>query len=83
MSKPTLVCSLLLIGALLVCHESDARAASRDNQAKPAARYVMARSAKAEPGYGNTNSYVMGDQTYTVNDGFRRQLFTMVVQLRN
>jgi len=26
---------------------------------------------------------VMGDQNITVNDNFRRQLFTSVVQLRN
>lgn len=45
--------------------------------------WLLARNATAEPGYANTNSYVMGDQTYTVNDSFRRQLFTTVVQLRN
>lgn len=45
--------------------------------------WILARSATPEPGYVNTTSYVMGDNTYTVNDGFRRQLFTTVVQLRN
>ena len=45
--------------------------------------WLLARNFKIENGYTNTNSYVMGDQTYTVNDGFRRQLFTSVVQLRN
>jgi type IV pilus assembly protein PilW len=45
--------------------------------------WLLARNAAAEPGYLNTNSYVMGDRTYTVNDSFRRQLFTTVVQLRN
>lgn len=45
--------------------------------------WILTRTARAENGYQNTNSYVMGDQTYTVNDGFRRQLFTAVVQLRN
>lgn len=45
--------------------------------------WLLARNATAEPGYENTNSYAMGDQTYTVNDSFRRQLFTTVVQLRN
>jgi type IV pilus assembly protein PilW len=45
--------------------------------------WLLARNSTAEPGYANTNSYVMGDQTYTVNDSFRRQLFTTVVQLRN
>jgi type IV pilus assembly protein PilW len=48
--------------------------------------WLLARNETAEPGYGNTNSYVMGDQTYDFSgapDGFRRQLFTTVVQLRN
>lgn len=45
--------------------------------------WLLARNSKKENGYSNTNSYVMGDQTYTVNDNFRRQLFTAVVQLRN
>ena len=45
--------------------------------------WVLARSSTPEPGYTNTSSYVMGDQTITVNDGFRRQLFSTVVQLRN
>lgn len=45
--------------------------------------WLLARNASAETGYANTNSYAMGDQTYTVNDSFRRQLFTTVVQLRN
>ncbi|TSA49364.1 MAG: prepilin-type N-terminal cleavage/methylation domain-containing protein [Nitrosomonadales bacterium] len=45
--------------------------------------WLLARNATAEGGYSNTNSYVMGDVTYTVNDSFRRQLFTAVVQLRN
>lgn len=45
--------------------------------------WLLARTAKTESGYSNTTSYVMGDQTYTVNDNYRRQLFTAVVQLRN
>lgn len=45
--------------------------------------WLLARNAKAEPGYKNTNTYDMGDQHYRPNDGFRRQLFTAVVQLRN
>lgn len=45
--------------------------------------WLLVRSTAPEPGYVNTTSYVMGDQTYTVNDSFRRQLFTAVVQLRN
>jgi len=45
--------------------------------------WILARNSKAEAGYSNTSSYVMGDQTYTANDSFRRQVFTSVVQLRN
>jgi type IV pilus assembly protein PilW len=45
--------------------------------------WLLARNSKTEPGYVNAQDYVMGDQTYTVNDGFRRQLFTSVIQLRN
>lgn len=45
--------------------------------------WLLARNATAEPGYTNTNTYVMGDQSFTAADGFRRQLFSTVVQLRN
>lgn len=45
--------------------------------------WLLARTAQKEPQYTNTNSYVMGDQTFTPNDNYRRQLFTAVVQLRN
>lgn len=45
--------------------------------------WLLARNETAEPDYVNTNSYLMGNKTVTVNDGFRRQLFTTVVQLRN
>jgi len=46
--------------------------------------WLLARNSKAETGYSNTSSYTMGDITYgPVNDSFRRQVFTSVVQLRN
>jgi type IV pilus assembly protein PilW len=45
--------------------------------------WLLARNATTEPGYTNSQTYAMGNQPYTVNDGFRRQLFTTVVQLRN
>jgi len=45
--------------------------------------WLLARNATPEPGYLNTQTYQMGNQPYTVNDNFRRQLFTSVVQLRN
>lgn len=45
--------------------------------------WLLARNTTPEPGYSNTNTYVMGDQSVTAADGFRRQLFSTVVQLRN
>lgn len=48
--------------------------------------WLLARNEVAEPGYANGNVYAMGDQTYDFSaapDGFRRQLFSTVVQLRN
>jgi hypothetical protein len=45
--------------------------------------WLLARSAVTEPGYLNSQTYSMGNQAYTVNDGFRRQLYTTVVQIRN
>ncbi len=45
--------------------------------------WLLSRNALAEPGYSNTNTYTMGNQSYTVADNFRRQLFTTIVQLRN
>ena len=45
--------------------------------------WLLARNTLPEPGYANTQTYQMGSQPYTVNDNFRRQLFTSVVQLRN
>jgi type IV pilus assembly protein PilW len=49
--------------------------------------WLLARSTDAEPGYRNTSSYTMGDQTYpdrsvTPSDGFQRQVFPLVVQVR-
>lgn len=45
--------------------------------------WLLARNSQAESGYTNNNTYMVGDVSYTVNDGFRRQLFTTVVELRN
>lgn len=45
--------------------------------------WLLARNAAVEPGYQNTNTYQMGTQSITVADGFRRQLFSAVIQLRN
>lgn len=45
--------------------------------------WILVRSSKPEPGYINTSTYTLGDKTVTVNDGYRRELFSTVVQLRN
>lgn len=45
--------------------------------------WILARSATVEPGYTNTGTYTMGDTSYTVNDGFRRNLRSALVHLRN
>ena len=45
--------------------------------------WLLVRSSSPEPGYSNTNTYQLGDKSVTANDGFRRQLFSTVVQLRN
>jgi type IV pilus assembly protein PilW len=46
--------------------------------------WLLARSATPEPGYVNANSYVMGDQpAFVPSDGYRRQLFSTVIQHRN
>jgi len=47
--------------------------------------WLLARSAKEEPGYKNTDTYSMGEATAydPPDDGYRRQLFSAVIQLRN
>ena len=45
--------------------------------------WLLVRATAVEPKYTNSSTYVLGDKTVTVNDGFRRQVFSTVVQLRN
>jgi type IV pilus assembly protein PilW len=45
--------------------------------------WLLVRAATPEPGYVNTTTYDLGDASVTVNDGFRRQVFSTVVNLRN
>lgn len=46
--------------------------------------WLLARNSMPENGYSNTNTYILSNRHYgPVNDGFRRQVFTSVVQLRN
>jgi type IV pilus assembly protein PilW len=49
-----------------------------------AARFwLLTRAECPETGYTNTNTYTMGDLTYTPNDAYRRQLYNSTVSLRN
>lgn len=44
---------------------------------------LLSKNSKPEPGYVNSTAYSLGDWNNTFNDGFRRQLFTATVQVRN
>jgi len=49
-----------------------------------AARFwLLTRAECPETGYTNSNTYIMGDRSYTPNDAYRRQLYTSTVRLRN
>ncbi|MDO6487946.1 PilW family protein [Colwellia sp. 6_MG-2023] len=45
--------------------------------------YVLARSILEDKKYTNTNTYKLGNLTYTVNDNYRRLLFSSTVTLYN
>lgn len=45
--------------------------------------WLLLRTTAIERGDRNTATYILADRTITVNDGFRRQVFSTVVQLRN
>ena len=45
--------------------------------------WILVRASKPEMGYQNTNTYTLGDITVTVNDMYRREVFSTVVHLRN
>jgi type IV pilus assembly protein PilW len=49
--------------------------------------WLLARSTTTEPGNSNATAYTMGDQTYpdrtaTATDGYQRQVFPLIVQIR-
>lgn len=44
---------------------------------------LLARTDHTNRGYTNNNSYTMGDQVITPNDGYRRRLLTSLVKTRN
>ena len=45
--------------------------------------WLLARNANVEPAYADTKTYVMGNSSMAVADGYRRQLFSTSVNLRN
>ena len=45
--------------------------------------WILVRGTRVEPSYTNTNSYVMGSKTVTASDGFRRELYSTTVSIRN
>ena len=44
--------------------------------------WLLMRAQSVEPGYTNTTTYTMGNKNWSVNDGYRRQLFFTVANLR-
>jgi type IV pilus assembly protein PilW len=45
--------------------------------------WILVRSSAPETGYHNTSTYTLGDKSVTKDDGYRREVFSTVVQLRN
>ena len=45
--------------------------------------WLLVRAECTETGFSDTATYTMGDQVFTPNDNFRRQLYSSVVMLRN
>lgn len=62
---------------------STTTASSEWNEINSVRIWILVRSSKPEPGYTNTSTYNLGDKTVTVNDGYRRELYSTVVQMRN
>ncbi len=45
--------------------------------------WLLVRAECAESGFKDTTTYIMGDKSYKPDDGFRRQLYSSVVMIRN
>ena len=46
--------------------------------------WILVRGTNVEPGYTNGNAYTLGDKTIAAaNDGYRREVFSTVVKVRN
>jgi type IV pilus assembly protein PilW len=63
--------------------DADAVAATDWDDVVTARIWLLVRSECPETGYADTATYNLGDQAYTRNDNFRRQLYSSVVMLRN
>jgi len=61
----------------------DANNVTNFNQVTTARIWLLIRSECAETGFTDGRTYTLGDQVYTPADGFRRQLYSSVVMLRN
>lgn len=61
----------------------DADAVADWSQVITARFWLLVRSECPETGFADARTYTLGDQVYTPNDSFRRQLYSSVVMLRN
>jgi len=61
----------------------DANNVADFDQVVTARIWLLIRSECAETGFTDGRTYNLGDQVYTPADGFRRQLYSSVVMLRN
>ena len=61
----------------------DADAVADWTQVVTARFWLLIRSECTETGFTDGRTYTLGDQAYTPNDNFRRQLYSSVVMLRN
>jgi type IV pilus assembly protein PilW len=61
----------------------DAGAVADWSQVVTARFWLLVRSECPETGFADARTYTLGDQVYTPNDSFRRQLYSSVVMLRN
>jgi len=53
------------------------------NQVRAVRFWVLVKDDCPDPAYNDSNTYYMGDRTYTPNDQYRRALYTSTVALRN
>jgi type IV pilus assembly protein PilW len=61
----------------------NANAVTDFSQVTSARIWLLIRAECAETGFTDGRTYTLGGQTYTPDDGFRRQLYSSVVMLRN